>query len=401
MPLLPAGPTAVRRAIERSFDLDLGEVKRQYLDASMADGRGGSHTTGVRWWLVFMVYVVHSDPLPDGRLMSDYRSAMLYEDYLEDYAVWLSVARPSGRQISHKSIGKYVSSVRAWYRREQRARLGLGHEGGRITDILKGYARQVPQPPKLERLGVAPAQLAQAWRRRGTEQMWRSATSMGLVGLLRGCEFALTGGEAFQESEHITPADVTFFVQGGRRHARVRMRKRKDLRMLNGKHDVVFITGEEPGAHFDPVLELERWLEIRQGWGLPDDGALFCLRDGTAITVDMVRDEVKALMESIGLDPAHYGAHSLRIGGASAALAAGVPPSLIRLMGRWSSDVYEVYCRLSSQAALRVGGSIAAAEVETVEGGFNEEHLELLPVEMERMRDFDGFFAPDEADGVD
>ena len=128
---------------------------------------------------------------------------------------------------------------------------------------------------------------------------------------------------------------------------------------------------------------------------------MIAMSDGTAITVDMVRDEVKALMESIGLDPAHYGAHSLRIGGASAALAAGVPPSLIRLMGRWSSDVYEVYCRLSSQAALRVGGSIAAAEVETVEGGFHEEHLELLPVEMERMRDFDGFFAPDEADGVD
>ena len=79
----------------------------------MADGRGGSHSTGVRHWLVFMVYVMRADPLPEGRLMGDYRVAAQYEDYLEDFAVWLSVARPSGRQISHKSIGKYVSSVRA------------------------------------------------------------------------------------------------------------------------------------------------------------------------------------------------------------------------------------------------------------------------------------------------
>ena len=39
------------------------------------------------------------------------------------------------------------------------------------------------------------------------------------------------------------------------------------------------------------------------------------------------------LMQSIGLDPARFGAHSLRIGGATAALAAGVPPSMIRIIG--------------------------------------------------------------------
>ena len=46
-----------------------------------------------------------------------------------------------GRQASHKSIGKYVSSVRAWYRRFYKAELGLGARGSRIVDILKGYGR--------------------------------------------------------------------------------------------------------------------------------------------------------------------------------------------------------------------------------------------------------------------
>ena len=67
----------------------------------------------------------------------------------------------------------------------------------------------------------------------------------------------------------------------------------------------------------------------------------------------------------------------MRIGGATAALAAGVPPALIRIMGRWSSDVYEIYCRMSEQSALGVGRAISSAEVATLEEGFHEEHLEL------------------------
>lgn len=91
---------------------------------------------------------------------------------------------------------------------------------------------------------------------------------------------------------------------------------------------------------------------------------------------------VKALMQCIGLDPALFGAHSLRIGGATAALAAGVPPAMIRLMGRWSSDVYEVYCGMSLEAALRTGTQLASATVSTSEQAFEQEHLEMLPSEV-------------------
>ena len=55
---------------------------------------------------------------------------------------------------------------------------------------------------------------------------------------------------------------------------------------------------------------------------------LFRLRSrGTtaSLTADQVRVEVKTLMSNLGLEPARFGAHSLRIGGATAAAAAGVP----------------------------------------------------------------------------
>ena len=99
---------------------------------------------------------------------------------------------------------------------------------------------------------------------------------------------------------------------------------------------------------------------------------------------------MKQVATLAGLDPAVYGAHSLRIGGATAALAAGVPPNLIRMMGRWDSDVYEIYCRLSQQSALRVGAAVASAEVDTFEEAFHSEELELLAHECDLLPPLDG-----------
>ena len=72
---------------------------------------------------------------------------------------------------------------------------------------------------------------------------------------------------------------------------------------------------------------------------------------------------------------ARLSAHSLRIGGATAALAADVPPEVIRMMGRWDSQIYEIYCRMSRQSALRVGAVIASTPFNDVEGAFEDEEL--------------------------
>ena len=88
-------------------------------------------------------------------------------------------------------------------------------------------------------------------------------------------------------------------------------------------------------------------------------------------------------MAAVGEDAARFGAHSLRIGGATAALAAGVHPSLIRIAGRWSSDVWEIYARLTQEAACdisRIVGSSSFVDVEW--GSFVSEELEMTPEEL-------------------
>ena len=361
----------------------IAEAKRRYLQASTAAGRSGRLTTGARGFVTFMVHVVGVSPIQPADASPELRRR--YEGWLEDYACWYVEYRPFGRFVSAKTVGKYVSEARAWYRRlGYGVPLGVGAAASRIPAMLHGMRHVVPQPPPRERIGVAPQHLAVGMERRYRaaaeleRAMWRSALTFGLAALARACEFALDAsrGEVFEPDQHMMPSDVRFFRgDDGILHAEVSMRKRKDMQVLRGKHARVVLAGG--GSLFDPVRELVEWLRVRRAAGISDSRPLFCTADGGMITTQMVRDEVRATMAAAGRDPAVYGGHSLRIGGATAALAAGVSPTLIRLLGRWSSDVYEIYCRMSRQVALGVGRALASTEVTSLEGGFHEEHLEL------------------------
>jgi hypothetical protein len=88
---------------------------------------------------------------------------------------------------------------------------------------------------------------------------------------------------------------------------------------------------------------------------------------GSALPIDDVRRMVKALMGRLGLPMACYGAHSLRIGGATAGLAAGVSELALRTAGRWSSDCYKLYARANRQAAARLSLVIGSTEFDDLE----------------------------------
>ena len=97
---------------------------------------------------------------------------------------------------------------------------------------------------------------------------------------------------------------------------------------------------------------------------------------GRALTVPAVRDTVKALMGALGLDPSHFGAHSLRIGGASAGLAAGMSRAALQAAGRWSSDIYALYARASREAVMCLGTVIGSTPFHDIERGeFVDEEL--------------------------
>ena len=78
----------------------------------------------------------------------------------------------------------------------------------------------------------------------------------------------------------------------------------------------------------------------------------------------------------LGLDPRRFGAHSLRIGGATAGLAGKLSEQILRAAGRWSSDAAELYARASKEAMMSVALIVGSTPFEDVErNAFLDEDL--------------------------
>ena len=400
------GTTNDAVALLHSGALNLPELRAKYVNASMADGKGGATAVGVRHFLRFCVYGKHVTPIRTTDASSSRAQKLADESLLMDFAIWLVLSKPSGRSISINTAAKYISEVKAWHERKLGYVLGGGIEMKRLKGVLKGMRKSIDQAPKAVRYGVRTQHLAQALRAYhavpdGAVSLnsheldslnWAAALSSAFCGLMRGGEFALQSGEAFSKVNHLTRADVTFHIDGdGRRYVIIMMRPLKNGRCLRGKTVPIVLY---QGDYVDAVEALERLFRLDPvPKHLEASTPLFRLRvrgSAQCMRVDDVRKEVQHLMRCLGLEGRHFGAHSLRIGGATAAAAAGVPPAVIRCCGRWNSDIFEIYTRLTKEAAGRmtaVIGSTAFTDVER--GGFQTEELELLPHEMEVSAEFE------------
>ena len=345
-------------------------LRRRFLQACTADASGGLRSTGVRWWLKYCVGARGIEPYTVLTQQSPLSDKVEAENLLMDFAIWLALSRPSGRQIAARTIRKYVSQVRSWHLREFRTDLTGGLDPKLISDLIKGIERLVQQPARRRRWGVRTQDLAEAIRRHlsapeATAANWAAALTVAFCGLLRGGEFAVGSGDVFDPTRHLTRADVTFVHDAkGRKCLQLRMRVGKSA---SPEKDTLILLGGG-GSLLDPVAAVERLLALDPVPRAHDACTpLFRSADGSALTVRGVRAMIKLLMASLGLDERRFGAHSLRIGGATAGLAAGLSPAALRAAGRWSSDVYQLYARASAQALQLIATVVGSTPFEDLE----------------------------------
>ena len=97
----------------------------------------------------------------------------------------------------------------------------------------------------------------------------------------------------------------------------------------------------DTGNPLCPVTALEDYLEgdpLERGAD-PNSCPLFRHTDGTSLSGDDIHKFIKAAMENIGLKPGHFGGHSLRIGGATAALACSSGDKYtVKVLGMWVDE---------------------------------------------------------------
>ena len=179
-------------------------------------------------------------------------------------------------------------------------------------------------------------------------------------------EFAVDG--KFSTRTDMTRADIASISA---ERLVVMMRPCKNMQHLSGK-TVPLIIGAG-GTYVDAVAEMANLARVDP---VSDAEApltpMFRQEGGAALTTRRVREWTAALVASIGLDPSQFGAHSYRIGGATALFAAGAEPTIIRTMGRWSSDCYRLYVRACFKQTLNWSRICGSQEVHDVAAEFEE-----------------------------
>ena len=149
------------------------------------------------------------------------------------------------------------------------------------------------------------------------------------------------------------------------------MRPAKNMRHV--KHKTAPVVIGAGGKIVDAHREVMRMLELDPTpEGHEEATPMFRKPNGDAYTTDEVRDLVRLLMAAIGERAEEFGAHSLRIGGATALFAAGADPLHIKTMGRWSSDCWRLYVRACFEQSMAWTVRLGSQSVHDLHGTFEE-----------------------------
>eukprot|EP00854_Cymbomonas_tetramitiformis_P003768 gene3768-biopygen3706 len=195
----------------------------------------------------------------------------------------------------------------------------------------------------------------------GQESLW-AAILMGFFGLFRKDNLTTGKAGAWNTRGALVRDDILFLDDVSMVWVRVRHSKTIQCGERQNRVPLQAV----PGSLLCPVRALMRLMEGTAG--RPVDSALFVMEKTTgrrASVVPMTHDAlvagIKALAERVGLNPASYARHSLRRGGATAAMRLDVNSLYIKMQGDWKSDCFERYCELDTEQKLVLLGAMAEA----------------------------------------
>ena len=312
------------------------------LDKASSDGKRGRSHVGIRAWFAFCEDVMG---VPADRPMDPATTPLWAK--LEDE--WLAMrfvcALVSDRGISPNSAYQYFCMVQGWHAREWGVKLAGGLKLERLPQMLKGMKRVVDATTKAPRKGVAPDKLRRAMDMlldpaNPKHANLRAALACALQGLLRSAEYTNKLGKT--DKYTLMRSDLTELRED---RAVVMMHPCKNNHHLSGKTCPLVIGGG--GEHVDAVKELRNLMRVDPAsQGGEASTPLFRDPDtNTPVRYDTINNLIKEMMVLVGEGAEGYSTHSLRIGGATALFAAGATETVIRTMGRWSSDIHRLYVR--------------------------------------------------------
>ena len=262
------------------------------------------------------------------------------------------------RSLSQPTILVYLAAIRHYHIEHGDAETMV--DKPLLAYLCKGIRRHqgshttVRLPMTSALLATLKAQLAQAnlIQARDKPAIW-AALTLGFYCFLRGGEFTTTSTHKYSRSHHLCRRDITMATN----------RSYFTLTIKASKTDPYRVSCRLPVAATHtitcPVRAMRAFLRSRRhSSSLP----LFTLHSGKYLTRSHLTKIMRGLLQAAGLTPtqaSQYSSHSLRIGAATEAAAAGLPSWLIQTAGRWKSAAYKRYIRSPKKALLSVAPALA------------------------------------------
>lgn len=344
--------------------------------ASSHGGDMGESQTGVKAWKVFCAernepYLRPLDP-----------NASLQEKLHEELLCMQFVCElVQDRNIQPNTAANYLGHVQGFHAKRCGVKLCGGLKLSRLPAMLKGLRRLIPGNGRATRRGIAPQTLKLAMNlvlnpNDPLHANIRAALAVALQGLLRSAEYSRDESkkqtlakmmQKLPSRDDISVLDWTKLI--------LMICPCKNMNHLSGK-TVPLVIGAG-GDYVDAVAEVRNLLRIDRVHG-SDATPLYhvpLFRDpsnGFPLSGDYLRSVIRELMSAVGEDPSEFGTHSLRIGGATALFAGGATPTVIRTMGRWSSDCYRLYVRACYEQSLEWTRKCGSTKVTDIAQDYDE-----------------------------
>ena len=106
------------------------------------------------------------------------------------------------------------------------------------------------------------------------------------------------------------------------------------------------------------VRALRKYLSART---VNSTSPLYVFQSGNYRTRAKVTSTLRTILQGLGISTELYASHSFRIGAATTAAGAGLPPWLIQTLGGWSSNYFTLFIRTPPSVLQKVPSLLASS----------------------------------------
>ena len=253
----------------------------------------------------------------------------------------------------------YLSAIRSFHVASGRHDDFARQLTPRLQQVIKGIQKEqaITRPPRvrlpitLDIMQGIQSVLAQQPQKYYNIMIW-AACAMAFFGFLRSSEFTVPSQSQFDPNLHLTLSDITLDSRHSPQIIQVNIKQSKTDPFRQG----ITLSLGRTDHKICPVKAIVPFLAA-SGKG---PGPLFQLQNQQMLTRGMFSATLDKILTQLHLDKDQFNTHSFRIGAATSAKRAGMADVDIKMLGRWRSEAYQRYVRMSPTDLARLSKKLVS-----------------------------------------